>query len=276
MKLGYGTYGMPDLSVPDAVKAVKSTGYDGVELCCTPGAPASPEKLDREARRQLKEQLRALELECPALMLSLNAVKPDQTDECERLRAACGLAVDISSTEPPVMVTTTGGPASKWETEREHLVASIGRYADIALEAGLVLAIEPHVGGALHRPEQAEWVRQQVGSDAVKFNYDESHFQLRGLPIEQSAAIMVPHAVATHMKDAEGDPEHVVFMLPGEGDFDYVSFFCLLDRLGYDGYLTVEVSGMVWKRPDYNAIAAAQFCYRTLAGALAAAGLKRG
>ncbi|NUQ01934.1 MAG: sugar phosphate isomerase/epimerase, partial [Armatimonadetes bacterium] len=118
-----------------------------------------------------------------------------------------------------------------------------------------------------------EWVRAQVDSPALCFNYDHSHFVLRGISPEEAAAIMVPHAAATHLKDAAGDPARFQFMLPGEGDFDYPAFFRLLAGLGYDGYLTVEVSGMVFNRPGYEPVSEARRCQEFLSAALAAAAL---
>ena len=269
MKLGYGTYGMPDLPVLDVLAVVKRIGYDGVELCCLPGTPAEPGNLGRELRGRIRDGLVELELELPALMLSLNAVAADQEQELAKLRDACALALDLAFGSAPVLVSTTGGRAAQWEAERDRVADNIAAYAQVAGDAGLTFALEPHVGGVVHRPDQAEWVRQRVSSEALAFNYDESHFQLQGLPVEESARIMVPHAAATHLKDARGDPQNVTFLLPGEGDFDYPAFFRLLHALGYDGYVTVEVSAMVWRADGYDAVAGAEFAYRTLAQGLA-------
>ncbi len=276
MKLGYGTYGMPKLSVVEAVSAVARIGYDGVELAAIPNHPAHPDHLDRAARAEVRARLDAEGLELPALMLALDSVAADQAPQREALRAAIGLAQDLSFDSPPVLVTTLGGSPVRWDDDRQRVAESVAAWAAIAGEQGQVLALEPHVGGVVHRAEQAEWVRQQVDSPAVKFNYDESHFVLRSIPTAESCAIMAPHAVATHVKDALGDAEHVKFLLPGDaGNFDYPEFFRLLHQHGYDGYITVEVSGMVWGAEGYDALAAAGRCYEFLSGALAHSGLHR-
>lgn len=276
MKIGYGTYGMPKLAVTQALEASAGIGYDGVELCCLPNAPAHPSRLDAAARRDIRDRLASLGLELPALMLGLDALAADPAGPLAALREAGQLALDLAPDRPPVLVTTTGGSPPRWDECREQLVEVLGQWARVAGEMGLVLAVEPHVGGVLCRPEQAEWVRARVGLDSLKFNYDESHFQLRGLDLAESAKIMIPHAVATHQKDARGDADHVQFLLPGEGDFAYPGFVRLLAGLGYDGYLTVEVSGMVWGREDYDPLAAARFSYATLSDAVRAAGVARG
>jgi len=270
-KLGYGTYGMPDLSAIDAVTAVSECGYDGVELCCLPNQPGHPSQIDDAARKALRQRLGDLGLELPALMLGLNGLAEDQAAECESLRQAIALAYALCPDSPPVMVTTTGGSASKWDSHRDQLADAIYEWAAICSREKVYLAIEPHVGGTLHTPEQADWIRRRVDLPALKFNYDESHFQLRSLPLNESVRLMAPYAVATHVKDAAGDAEHVKFLLPGDGDFDYPNFIELLYDAGYRGYITVEVSGMVWKAEGYDAVAEAKRCREFLDGALVAA-----
>lgn len=273
MKLGYGTYGMPKLTVIEAIEAAARIGYDGVELAVIPNHPAAPERLDRAARQAVRARLADLGLELPALMLGLNSAAADQRPVLDEL-ARCGeLAHDLAPDRPPVLVTTAGGSAKRWEEDKNLVAEHIAAWARQAAKMGLVLALEPHVGGVVHRPEHAEWIRARAGLDNLKFNYDHSHFVLQGIPPEQAAPIMAPHAVATHLKDAVGDPDHVTFLLPGETEFDYPAFFRLLHDLGYDGYLTVEVSGMIWNRDDYDPLSAAEFSFRTLSEARRRAGL---
>ncbi|MCC7494668.1 MAG: sugar phosphate isomerase/epimerase [Fimbriimonadaceae bacterium] len=276
MKLGYGNYGMPRLPLREALAATAAVGYDGLELCCLPTAPGAPAQVGAAERRELRQLLADLPLELPALMLGLNAVAADPAAELAALQAAIELAGDLASGPPPVLVTTTGGAPGQWPAQRQQLVEALGTWAACCQAAGMVLAIEPHVGGLLHRPEQAVWVRQQVNSPALQFNYDHSHFVLRDISVAEAAGLMLPHAAATHVKDAAGDAQHVTFLLPGEGDFDYPDFVRQLAALGYQGYLTVEVSGMVSNRPDYDPLASAQFCYDVLQRALDAAGVARG
>ncbi len=267
-KLGYGTYGMPELAAIDAVTAVHECGYDGVELCCLPNQPGHPSRIDEAARRELRQRLDDLGVELPALMLGLNGLADDPEPEREALRQAIALGYALSPGSPPVMVTTTGGSPSKWATHRDQLVESLYEWAAICSREKVYLAIEPHVGGILHTPEQADWIRRRIDLPALKFNYDESHFQLRSLPLAESVRLMAPYAVATHVKDAEGDAEHVKFLLPGDGNFDYPAFIELLHDAGYRGYLTVEVSGMVWKAAGYDAVAEAKRCHDFLDHAL--------
>ena len=46
-----------------------------------------------------------------------------------------------------------------------------------------------------------------------------------------------------------------------------------MEKSGYDGYVTAEVSMQVQRRPDYDPLAAAELTYRTLEGAFRAAAI---
>lgn len=271
MKLAYGTYGMPDRPPLEAVAAAADLGYEAVELAVLPGAPAAPESLDGPARRQLRSLLASGAIELCSLMLALDAFAADQATQVDRLRAACELAWHLAVETPPVLVSTLGGRPAQWQSDYKRLTDVLWGYLEQVEEAGLTLAIEPHVGGAMHLPEHALALVDELDSPRLKVNYDESHFRLQGLRPEQSAPLLAPHAVSAHLKDAVGDAESYEFRLPGDGDTDYPALLRLLAELGYNGPLTVEVSAQLWRAPGYDAMAAARRAYAVLAAARAEA-----
>ena len=67
-----------------------------------------------------------------------------------------------------------------------------------------------------------------------------------------------------------------VFTLPGEsGNVDYPALFGQLAKGGYRGDINVEVSSMVSRLPDYDAVRAAKSSYEKMAAALREAGIQR-
>jgi sugar phosphate isomerase/epimerase len=106
-----------------------------------------------------------------------------------------------------------------------------------------------------------------VNSPALGLNFDISHFAVQGMPLQETVAALAPHAIHTHVKDGRMEGGKVKFLLPGEGGFDYVAYFGAMDKAGWRGCITVEVSGMIFNQPGYDPWKAAEFCWKTLSSA---------
>ena len=59
-----------------------------------------------------------------------------------------------------------------------------------------------------------------------------------------------------------------------EGEFDYVTYLKSMQAHGYDGVISVEISTMVQRRPDYDPLATATRAYQVLSQAFARAGIQ--
>ena len=141
----------------------------------------------------------------------------------------------------------------------------------------MLFSFEAHVLQIVERPEQQLWLMEQVNSPALKVNFDISHFDVLGIPTEESVQALVPDgkAVHTHLKDQRGrSPDHQ-FLIPGEGDFDYVRYLTAMQAAGYDGYIVPEISMMVQRRPSYDPLAACTQSYAVLDRAFQQAGISR-
>jgi inosose dehydratase len=77
------------------------------------------------------------------------------------------------------------------------------------------------------------------------------------------------------LKDSRGTPENHEFLLAGDGETDYTFYFGLLKELGYNGFVSIEVSSMIQRKPGYDPVAAARLCYDRLAPLFAKAGVTR-
>jgi sugar phosphate isomerase/epimerase len=152
----------------------------------------------------------------------------------------------------------------------------LGAWAEVGAKTETVIAIKPHVGGALHTPEDAVWLLRQVDSRWIRCVYDYSHYALRGLELAASFRPLAPHTTFVHVKDARGDADQFQFLLPGDGDTDYVRYLRLLAEAGFHGDVVVEVSGQLHSLPSYDPTIAAKRCYAYLAAAFAKASVRRG
>jgi len=119
----------------------------------------------------------------------------------------------------------------------------------------------------VNSPERLLWLLQQAPSKALCVDYDYSHFEVQGIPLESSLRALLPQTRFIHVKDTAGDASKFQFLLPGQGRTDYPAYFKLLRSLGYQGPVVVEVSAQIFNKPGYDPLAAARESYTALASA---------
>ncbi len=280
MLLSFSTWGMQKTPIDVAVAHCAALGFDGLELTIIPRWPTDAALLDTAARRRI----RALYDDHNLLLCGFSGNTPllDADPEMHTLnRAAFRSYLDCAAElqrpgEHLTVSTTSGGNPAMWESVRDRLAEEFGAMAREAESRGVVVGLEPHVGAALHLPEHALWLLDQVHSPALSLHFDISHFNVQGLDMETVIAQLAPHSHHTHVKDERGVAPNFEFLIPGEGDCDYVTYLKAMDKAGYTGHITVEISLMVQSRHGYDALAAATQSYDVLSRAFTDAGITRG
>lgn len=275
INFGFSLYGMRSLTVFEALKVCAGIGYDSVELVSTKTWACAPESLSKSDRKSIRHQLQDLKLALPGLMENLHVVvdaKQHRTN-LDRLKAAGELGHALSPKHPPVIETVLGGRPETWETKKGTMVRNLREWAKAGKSANTVIAVKAHVGGALHTPEDARWLVDELDSPWIKLAYDFSHFQLYGFDLEKSLKMMIDDSVFIHIKDKTGTSKKFQFLLPGDGDIDYATYFKLLKQSSYKGGVIVEVSGQIHGKPGYDPIRAAKHSYTNLAPVLRKTGL---
>lgn len=279
MKLGYTTWGMPEMAIDDALALLARLGYDGVEIAVLPGWTTAIDTLDDAERKRIHQLLDQHELELSAISGHASLLEDDVEKlnaNVARLKAAIDLAVEWAQDgRIPYVNTLSGGRTADWDDQHELFAERIAPLADYAGSRGVVLAMEPHVDGLVDTPERMIEILRLVDSPNLRVNFDISHFDVLGMPTAESVAALVPYSVHTHVKDQRGRYPDYEFLIPGEGPFDYVDYLQEMDRNGYTGFINAEVSKAVQRRPDYDPVAACELSYRTLARAFEDAGLAR-
>lgn len=279
MLLAFSTWGMQRTPIDVAVAHCAKLGFDGLELTVIPRWPTDAALLDAAARRHIRQlyddhniALCGLSGNTPMLL--------DDPIQAQKNRATFKGYLDLAAEwqkpgEHLSVTTTSAGAIEDWEIEKERLVEIFGELASHAERAGVIVGVEPHVNQALCRPEQAVWLVEQVASPALRVHFDISHFNVQGDPMEPTIALLAPYSSHTHVKDERGIfPDHQ-FLIPGQGDMDYVNYLKWMDQTGYSGYIAVEISLMVQADPNYDALAAATQSYDVLSKAFEEAGIER-
>lgn len=142
------------------------------------------------------------------------------------------------------------------EREWALLVAAIRRASEIAAgEFELRAVIHPHVGTHVEFEDEVERVLAEVGPEYLGLCVDTGHSVYGGI---DPVALIQRHAervAHVHFKDVDERRLAVVrddalsfldavaqgiFVPLGEGCVDFAGVFAALERLGYDGWATVE------------------------------------
>jgi len=275
--LGFSLYGMKSLAVTKAIDICADIGYDCIELPVQQGWPTDSLNLS-ETPEKIRGKLASRRVRLSALMENLHAAVDDQRHQSNlaRLEAAGKLGHQLSPDTPPVVETILGGQPAEWDKIKMRMAERLQDWAEVAMATRTVIAIKAHVGGAMHLPEHPVWLMNQVNSPWIKCAYDYSHFELREVDMADSVKTLIPHSVFVHIKDSRGDAGHVQFLLPGDGDIDYVRLLNLIEGAGYRGDIFVEVSGQIHGQPGYDPVAAAKHCHTNLVPAFEKAGILRG
>jgi inosose dehydratase len=279
MKLGYCTWGMPTVPVDTSIPFLAQLGYDGVELTVIPGYTTELSTLDLAERRRIAQLLKDHQLELPAIAAHTRMLERDPdiaAQHWSRLTGAVDLALDWAlDGTPPAIDTTIGGKSSQWDELRSLMIERVGELVRYGEQRGVVIAIEPHVDDVLDSIERVRQLFDAIRSPFLKLNFDISHFNVQGVPYQESVAALAPLAIHTHVKSERGRAPQHEFLIPGEAEFDWVGYLHAMREHGYDDYITAEVSIMVQRRPNYDPLAAAELTYQTLARAFDQAGLVR-
>ncbi len=279
MKIGYSTWGMPTLPIDTALEHLAALGFDGVELAVIPGFSTELDTLDSAERKRIRQLLDRHGLDLPAVAAHQPMLSTEDDVHAEnwrRLTASAGLCVDLAGTDGvPVLNTTLGSNPNEWNSQQNLILERVGALVDYCTSREVVLAIEPHVGDGLNSPERSLWLLEEINSAYLKLNFDISHFEVQGMSAAQVVQLLAPHSAHTHVKDQRGLVPDYEFLIPGEGPFDFVEYLKLMQKAGYDGYITAEVSMQVQGRPDYDPLGAAELTYATLGSAFRQAEINR-
>jgi sugar phosphate isomerase/epimerase len=273
MKLAFSAWAMREWPLERQIALVQRAGYMGICLVSAAEFPFDAMRTDRPERRRIRRLLDEAGLALTAIASHVNLLDATAAD-LDRVRTTLEVAADLTTGEAPPPVITMGyGTPERYAEQRSLLAERFGELALHASKTAGVVALEPHVGQAMDMPDKVVWLMQAVESPHFRLNLDNSHFEVMGCELEDYLPELVPYAVHTDLKDQRGRSPNHEFLVPGEGDFDYARYLRAMHRLGYAGYVTIEISVMVQRRPDYDPADVAARSYRTLTQAADAAGV---
>jgi sugar phosphate isomerase/epimerase len=277
--LSIGTYSMKGMPLEEAIGLIASIGFDGIEIATQPGFDGEPAKLSSTRRAAVRRRLDDSGLTLTALMEQITPTTDEQAHhvEVERLGRVADLsrALGRDPARPPLIQTVLGGGV--WDEKKSLFRDRLGDWIEATRARRVVLAIKPHRGGALSRPEEGVWLIRQLGDTPwLRLVYDYSHYAYREMSLEDTVRTALPYTAQVAVKDVRLDGHRVVFELPGAvGTIDYARLLRLLFDGGYRGDICCEVSSMLSSRAGYDPASAARTSYTNMARAFEKAGVPR-
>lgn len=270
MKLAYSTYALQPFDIFEVITRVKEIGYEALELNVGDDWPTAPAKLDEDHRSRIVDAYQQAGFPSPVLMnlIHLCAEGEDVNAKSAAFAETCQLARDLCFDErTPVVTSTLGGQRAGWDEVKSDVADRLVRYASIADDHGVTIAVEAHVGQELDSPEKAVWLVEKVDRPSVRLNFNYSHFHVLEMELQHCLDLCAPYSVHTHIKDGAMVDGKVQFALPGEGSLDLVVYLTAVKASVLDVPITVEVSGQFWRVEGFQAWDVAERCYGHLSKA---------
>ncbi|WP_320776102.1 sugar phosphate isomerase/epimerase family protein [Streptomyces sp. CRN 30] len=254
LRFGYGTNGLADLRLDDALTLLADLGYDGVGLTLDhmhldPLAPDLAARTDRVARRLdalglgVTVETGARYVLDPRRKHGPSLLDPDPDDRARRvdlLLRAVRVAADLGAHAVHCFsgITPAGtDEATAWKVLPDALAPVL----DAAGDAGVPLAVEPEPGHLLASLSDFHRLREALGSpDALGLTLDIGHCQcLEPLPPADCVRAAAPWLRHVQVEDMRrGVHEHLPF---GDGEIDFPPVLRALTESGYQGLTVVEL-----------------------------------
>jgi sugar phosphate isomerase/epimerase len=226
-----------NLPLRQALAVVGRMGATGVQLDAV--GDLSPSRLTQTGRRELRNLLRAHNLELSAVGCPLRRGLDEAEDlqpRIEHVQKVLSLSFDLG---PRIVIVNSGAVPEKDDDPRSRLLTesllTLGRHGD---RVGAVLALETGLesGTAL----AAFLDRFDTGGLGV--NLDPANLLVHGFDVVASMRALNRRVVHTHAKDARrASPSRAAQEVPlGHGDIDWLEFLGVLEEIEYRGWLTIE------------------------------------
>ncbi|WP_234343183.1 TIM barrel protein [Streptomyces fulvoviolaceus] len=254
LRFGYGTNGLADLRLDDALNLLVDLGYDGVGLTLD-HMHLDPMALDLAARtRRLAHRLDALGLAVtvetgaryvldPRRKHGPSLLDPDPDDRARRvdlLIRAVQVAADLGAHAVHCFSGTTPAGTDP-DTAWKRLAETLAPVLDAATTAGVPLAVEPEPGHLLATLADFHRLRRTLGDPShLGLTLDIGHCQclepLSPAECVRAAGPWLRHVQIEDMR--RGVHEHLPL---GDGDIDFPPVLAALAATGYQGLTVVEL-----------------------------------
>ena len=240
MKISFSTLACPDFSWTDIYSMAKDLGFNGIEVRgigeetnVVKARPFTAEKVDATAAK-----LQQLNLEVPCLSTGCCLKFADKHDEIvEEITAHVDLATKLNT--PYIRILADLTPEPQGEVDDNAVGAMLKEIAAIAEKKGIMLLVETN--GVYSDTTRLKKLLDSVNSPAVGALWDMHHpYRYMGESGQTTVENLGNYIKFIHVKDSAIENGKLVYKLMGEGDMPLHEMLSALQKIGYDGYISLE------------------------------------
>jgi sugar phosphate isomerase/epimerase len=256
MKLAFSTNAYINHSLADAIRGIKSAGFDGVEILAD--APhAYPDAMNgalvNSVRKVLDETgLAVSSLNCncsfgywkdapPEPYFEPSLISPNAKHRADRTRLILRTLEFAKQIGAKNISITSGRCLGGMPPDQaaHQFAESIKPILDLAEKLDVHVGIECEPGLFLeYVAELKEWI-DRLNSPCFGANLDIGHSQVIGESIPEVVRMLKGRIWNMHVEDIPGRKHY--HMIPGQATLDWNGFREVVREIGYDRFLTVEL-----------------------------------
>jgi len=141
---------------------------------------------------------------------------------------------------PPVSISIPDG--FTWQTLREVVVHQIRKCAEIAGQRGLDFAMELRAGDFISSVDGIINILDECAADNAGVIFDTAHIHAVKEYLELAILKFGKYIKLVHLSDNDGTQAY--HYAPGKGNINFSVIINRLKKIGYDGYVVVDISGI--------------------------------
>ena len=255
MLLSFSSNAFKKFSLDNAIREISKIGYKGVEILCD--IPhAYPPQFSEEQAKKIKNLISDLNigisnLNAFTLYAIGNVYHPSWIEADNKLREirvkhtvdciylARKLGAKNLSTEP-------GGPINRQKTALESsallkiFTDGLKKVTHIAEENSVKILVEPEPSLLIENSQQFIQLMKIICSDYIKLNFDIGHFYCVKEDPSETIIKLIDYIEHFHLSDISSNRVHY-HLIPGIGSIDFEKIFDTIKKIGYKGFVTVEL-----------------------------------
>ncbi len=169
-------------------------------------------------------------------------------------------------------------PAGTTGEDLEHMAAVLNKLGPRITQEGLQFGVHPHMWSQFENRQEIDYLMANTDPKHVMLVLDTGHINMAGIDPVELARTLGHRVLEYHLKDTKtewrGGAKHRVdnpdmmkdppFFPLGHGGVDFVGLKAHLDRIGWKGWMVVQLDSSPDQAPKEAARQSAQYIQKTL------------